>query len=122
MLVPICQHVRTLNAARLAADVEGVPTVLLCRTDAYSAQLLTSDIDERDRPFITGERTPEGFFCIRPEMGVEYAIAGSLPGDQVFPQLSLKTSGGYIVWQDNITDGSGLGISAQRLDSSRKNR
>jgi isocitrate lyase len=78
VLVPISQHIRTLNAARLAADVEGVPTVLLCRTDAFSAQLLTSDIDERDRPFITGERTPEGFFCIRPQLGLEYAIARGL--------------------------------------------
>jgi isocitrate lyase len=78
VLVPISQHVRTLNAARLAADVEGVPTVLLCRTDAQSAQLLTSDIDERDRPFISGERTPEGFFRICPGLGVEYAIARSL--------------------------------------------
>ncbi len=78
VLVPIAQHIRTLNAARLAADVEGVPTVLLCRTDAHSAQLLTSDIDERDRPFLSGERTAEGFFRIRPDMGVEYAIARSL--------------------------------------------
>jgi isocitrate lyase len=78
VLVPISQHIRTLNAARLAADVEGVPTVLLCRTDAYSAQFLTSDIDERDRPFITGERTPEGFFRIAPELGLDYAIARSL--------------------------------------------
>ena len=78
VLVPIGQHIRTLNAARLAADVEGVPTVLLCRTDAQSAQLLTSDIDERDRPFISGERTAEGFFRIRPGVGVEYAIARSL--------------------------------------------
>ena len=69
VLVPISQHIRTLNAARLAADVEGVPTVLLCRTDAQSAQLLTSDIDERDRPFIAGERTAEGFFRIRPGLG-----------------------------------------------------
>ena len=78
VLVPIAQHIRTLNAARLAADVEGVATVLLCRTDAQSAQLLTSDIDERDRPFITGERTAEGFFRVRPEVGIEYAIARSL--------------------------------------------
>ena len=78
VLVPISQHIRTLNTARLAADVEGVPTVLLCRTDAQSAQLLTSDIDERDRAFVSGERTPEGFFRIRPELGVEYAIARSL--------------------------------------------
>src|SRR5882757_4385126 len=78
VLVPISQHIRTLNAARLAADVEGVNTVLLCRTDAQSAQLLTSDIDERDRPFISGERTAEGFFRIRAGLGVEYAIARSL--------------------------------------------
>ncbi len=78
VLVPIQQHIRTLNAARLAADVEGVPTVLLCRTDAESAQLLTSDIDERDRPFISGDRTPEGFHRITPGMGKQYAIARSL--------------------------------------------
>ncbi len=78
VLVPISQHIRTLNAARLAADVEGVSTVLLCRTDSHSAQLLTADVDERDRPFITGERTPEGFHRIRPGRGVDYAIARSL--------------------------------------------
>src|SRR4051794_14326675 len=78
VLVPIAQHIRTLNAARLAADVEGVATVLLCRTDAHSAQLLTSDVDERDRPFISGERTAEGFFRIREGRGVDYAIARSL--------------------------------------------
>jgi len=78
VLVPISQHIRTLNAARLAADVEGVPTVLLCRTDSQSAQLLTADVDERDRPFISDERTPEGFFRIKPGVGVDYAIARSI--------------------------------------------
>ncbi|MCC6716559.1 MAG: isocitrate lyase [Acetobacteraceae bacterium] len=78
VLVPISQHIRTLNAARLAADVEGVPTVLLCRTDAQSAQLLTSDVDERDRPFLSGERTAEGFFRLRRDRGNDYAIARSL--------------------------------------------
>ncbi len=78
VLVPISQFIRTLNAARLAADVEGVPTVLLARTDAHSATLLTSDVDPRDRPFLSGERTPEGFFRIKPGMGVEYAIARCL--------------------------------------------
>ena len=78
VLVPISQHIRTLNAARLAADVEGVPTVLLCRTDAESAQLLTADVDERDRPFISGERTPEGFFRIKQGVGKAYAIARGL--------------------------------------------
>jgi len=78
VLVPISQHIRTLNAARLAADVEGVHTVLLCRTDAQSAQLLTSDVDERDRPFISGDRTAEGFFRIKPGCGNDYAIARGL--------------------------------------------
>jgi isocitrate lyase len=78
VLIPIAQHIRTLNAARLAADVEGVDTVLLCRTDAHSAQLLTTDIDERDHPFISGERTAEGFHRITLGLGVEYAIARSL--------------------------------------------
>jgi isocitrate lyase len=78
VLVPISQHIRTLNAARLASDVEGVPTILLCRTDSHAAQLLTTDVDERDRPFLTGERTPEGFFRIKDGVGVQYAIARSL--------------------------------------------
>lgn len=78
VLVPISQHVRTLNAARMAADVEGVPTVLLCRTDSHAAQLITTDVDERDRPFLTGERTSEGFYRIKSGLGVQYAIARSL--------------------------------------------
>ena len=76
VLVPTSQFVRTLVAARLAADVCGVPTVLVARTDALSATLLTSDIDERDREFTTGERTPEGFFRVTP--GIEAPIARSL--------------------------------------------
>jgi len=73
VLVPTQTFVRTLNAARLAADVSGVPTVLVARTDADAAALLTSDIDERDHPFLTGERTSEGFFVTKP--GIEQAIA-----------------------------------------------
>jgi len=65
VLVPTAQFIRTLVAARLAADVLEVPTVLIARTDADSANLLTSDVDERDRPFLTGERTLEGFHRIR---------------------------------------------------------
>ncbi|KEF35376.1 isocitrate lyase [Deinococcus sp. RL] len=76
VLVPTSQFIRTLNAARLAADVCGVPTVLIARTDADAANLLTSDIDENDRPFCTGERTPEGFYYVRP--GIEQAIARAL--------------------------------------------
>ena len=73
VLLPTGQFIRTLTAARLAADVLDVPTVLVARTDADSARLLTSDIDERDRRFITGERTPEGFFRITG--GLDCAIA-----------------------------------------------
>jgi isocitrate lyase len=77
VLVPTAQFIRTLVAARLAADVLDVPTILVARTDADSAKLLTSDIDERDRPFIEkGDRTPEGFFKIK--SGVETAIARGL--------------------------------------------
>ena len=77
VLVPTGQHIRTLSAARLAADVMGVPTLIMARTDAESARLITSDIDERDRPFIDGgERTREGFFRVRG--GVESCIARGL--------------------------------------------
>ncbi|MGH3077056.1 MAG: isocitrate lyase, partial [Gaiellaceae bacterium] len=70
------QFVRTLVAARLAADVADVPTFLIARTDALSATLLSSDVDERDHECLTGERTPEGFFRIRP--GIEAPIARAL--------------------------------------------
>jgi isocitrate lyase len=73
VLIPTSQFVRTLLAARLAADVLDVPTVLVARTDADSARLLTADIDPLDRPFLTGERTPEGFFRITG--GLDCAIA-----------------------------------------------
>jgi isocitrate lyase len=76
VLVPTAQFVRTLNAARLAADVLDVPTVLVARTDALSAALLTSDVDEYDREFVTGERTSEGFFRVRD--GIDAAIARGL--------------------------------------------
>jgi len=66
VLVPTAQFIRTLTAARLAADVMDVPTVLIARTDANSAQLLTSDVDPRDHEFMTGERTAEGFFACAP--------------------------------------------------------
>ncbi|WP_119697195.1 isocitrate lyase [Microbacterium halotolerans] len=65
VLVPTSQHIRTLNAARLAADVAGVPTIQIARTDALAADLLTSDVDERDRAFLTGERSSEGFYRVR---------------------------------------------------------
>src|SRR6187397_2093941 len=76
VLVPTSQFVRTLTSARLAADIADVPTVLVARTDALSATLLTSDVDPRDAEFLTGERTAEGFFRIRD--GLEPVIARSL--------------------------------------------
>jgi isocitrate lyase len=76
VLVPTGQFIRTLQAARLAADVAGVPTVLIARTDALAATLLTSDVDERDRPFLTGERTAEGYFRVR--AGLEAPIARAI--------------------------------------------
>ena len=76
VLVPTCEFIQKLTAARFAADVLGVPTVLIARTDANGAHLLTSDIDERDRRFTTGERTVEGYFGVRG--GLEQAIARGL--------------------------------------------
>src|SRR5437763_10327637 len=76
VLVSTGEAIQKLVAARLAADVMGVPTLILARTDANSAHLLTSDVDERDREFLTGNRTAEGFFCIRG--GLESAIARSV--------------------------------------------
>ena len=76
VLVPTRTAIANLTAGRLAADVSNVPTVLIARTDANAAALLTSDVDERDHPFLTGERTPEGFFRVR--AGIEQAIARAL--------------------------------------------
>jgi isocitrate/methylisocitrate lyase len=90
VLVPTSQFVRTLNAARLAADVLGVPTVLVARTDALSAALLTSDIDEGDREFVTGERTAEGFYRVKD--GIDAAIARSLAYAPYADLLWFETS------------------------------
>jgi isocitrate lyase len=76
VLVPTDTFIRTLNAARLAADVMGVATLIMARTDANAARLMTSDIDERDRPFLTGERTAEGYYRIIG--GIDNAIARGL--------------------------------------------
>jgi len=78
VLIPTQAHIRNLDAARLAADVMGVPTLIVARTDAESAMLMTSDIDERDHEFLTGERTPEGFFRLKPGTGVDHCIKRGL--------------------------------------------
>ena len=76
VLVPTREAINKLNAARLAADVCGVPTIIIARTDAEAADIITSDIDENDKPFLTGERTVEGFYKTKP--GLQQAISRGL--------------------------------------------
>jgi isocitrate lyase len=90
VLLPTQQAVRNLVAARLAADVLGVPTLIIARTDANAATLITSDFDERDRPFLTGERSPEGFFYVR--AGLEQAIARGLAYAEVADMVWCETA------------------------------
>ena len=90
VLVATSQFIRTLTAARLAADVSGVPTILVARTDALSAELLTTDVDERDHAFLTGERTSEGFFRVR--AGLDQAIARGLAYAPYADLLWFETS------------------------------
>jgi isocitrate lyase len=90
VLIPTSQHIKTLNAARLAADVCDVPTLVIARTDAQAATLLTTDVDERDRPFLTGERTAEGFYRVR--NGLEPCIARGLAYAPYADLLWMETS------------------------------
>ncbi|MGH3095036.1 MAG: isocitrate lyase [Streptosporangiales bacterium] len=90
VLVPTSQHVRTLSAARLAADVSDVPSLVVARTDALAATLLTSDADERDARYLTGERTAEGYFRVRG--GIEPVIARSLAYAPYADLLWVETS------------------------------
>ncbi|HEY2519780.1 MAG TPA: isocitrate lyase [Streptosporangiaceae bacterium] len=90
VLIPTSQHIRTLNAARLAADVCDVPSLVVARTDAHSAKLITTDVDERDREFSTGERTAEGFYRIR--AGLEPCIARGLAYAPYSDLLWMETS------------------------------
>jgi isocitrate lyase len=90
VLVPTAEAVNKLAAARLAADVSGVPTLLVARTDADAANLLTSDVDERDAPFITGERTSEGFFHVK--AGLDQAIARGLAYAPLADMVWCETS------------------------------
>src|SRR5215831_2621214 len=90
VVVPTAHFVRTLSAARLAADVAGAPTVLIARTDALSAKLLTSDVDPRDREFVTGDRTDEGFFVVRD--GLDPVVSRSLAYAPYADVLWFETS------------------------------
>jgi isocitrate lyase len=90
VLLPTQQAVRNLVAARLAADVLGVPTLIIARTDANAANLLTSDVDERDHPFLTGERSPEGFYYVK--AGLDQAIARGLAYAEVADMVWCETA------------------------------
>jgi isocitrate lyase len=90
VLIPTGQHIKTLNAARLAADVAGVRSLVIARTDAQAATLLTSDTDERDQQFVTGERTAEGFYRVR--NGVDACIARGLAYAPYSDLLWMETS------------------------------
>ncbi|WP_433065340.1 isocitrate lyase [Dactylosporangium sp. CS-033363] len=90
VLIPTGQHIRTLQAARLAADVAGVRSLIVARTDAQAATLLTTDIDERDAPFVTGERTGEGFYRFR--NGVDACIARGVAYAPYSDLLWMETS------------------------------
>ena len=92
VLIPTQAHIRNLSAARLAADVCGTATVIVARTDADSAKLITSDIDERDRPFIAGERTAEGFHRLRDGEGMARCIARGLAFAPYTDLLWMETS------------------------------
>ena len=90
VLIPTQQHIRTLIAARLAADVMDVPTLVVARTDALGATLITSDVDERDSEFLTGERTAEGFFMTQPilESPIKRALAYAPYADLIWCETS----------------------------------
>src|SRR5215831_14798662 len=92
VLIPTAAHERNLIAARLAADVCGVPTFVMARTDAESAKLITSDIDERDSEFITGERTAEGFYRLKPGTGLAHCIKRGLAFAKYADMLWWETS------------------------------
>jgi len=90
VLIPTNQHVKTLSAARLAADVEGVPSVIVARTDAQAATLITSDVDERDRQYVTGDRTAEGFY--RVTNGIDPCITRALAYAPYADLIWMETS------------------------------
>jgi isocitrate lyase len=90
VLIPTNQHVKTLSAARLAADVEGVPSVIVARTDAQAATLITSDVDERDKQYVTGDRTAEGFY--RVTNGIDPCITRALAYAPYADLIWMETS------------------------------
>lgn len=92
VLIPVRQHIANLNAARLAADIMDVPTLIVARTDAESAKMVTSDADDRDKPFLTGERTPEGYYRLREDTGFERCVVRGLAYAPYADLLWMETS------------------------------
>jgi len=92
VLIPTSAHERNLNAARLAADICGVPTLIVARTDAESAKLITSDVDARDREFLTGERTAEGFYYLKQGTGFAHCVKRGLAFARYADLLWWETS------------------------------
>jgi len=92
VLIPVQQHITNMNAARLAADIAGVPTLIIARTDAESAKLITSDIDERDKPFLSGERTTEGFYRLTDDRAFERCVTRGLAYAEYADLLCMETS------------------------------
>ena len=92
VLIPVKQHIANLNAARLAADVSGVPTLIIARTDAESAKLITSDVDERDHPYLTGERTAEGFYTLTQESSFDRCVTRGLAYSEYADLIWMETS------------------------------
>ena len=111
VLVPTSQFLRTLTAARLAADVLDVPTVLIARTDALAATLLTSDVDGRDRDLSTGERTEEGFYHVR--SGIESAVARALAYAPYADLLWCETSTPDLDEAQRVRRGRARGVPGQ---------
>jgi isocitrate lyase len=104
VLIPTGQHIKTLTAARLAADVLDVPSLVIARTDAHAATLLTSDVDERDREFVTGERTAEGFYRVRAGLGacVARGLAFAPYSDLLWMETSTPDLGEARAFADAI--------------------
>jgi len=92
VLIPVKQHIANLNAARLAADISGVPTLIIARTDAESAKLITSDVDERDHPYLTGERTAEGFYTLTHESSFDRCVTRGLAYAEYADLIWMETS------------------------------
>ena len=120
VLVPTAQHVRTLNAARLAADISGVPTLVIARTDALAADLITSDVDPSDQPFLTGERTAEGFYRVR--SGLEPCSPGPRPTRRTADLIWVETGTPDLGLAREFADRAAQGVPRTRCSPTTARR